>query len=388
MAKHGRREEDERSKQRRKKRRKRFIRRWVAVLVVAALVATAARYWDKLSPETLVNGIGDFFTGNQENGFPIDVSGNRIYQMETADNCTAVLSDTYLALYNTNGVEVMRRTHAFAEPLLRSAGKYLLIAERGGKRLQLETRSKTVITHTTKYDIIAAAVHTNGDVAVITAAEQGYNARLTVYRKDGTVVYERLCSTLLADVAFSPNGRNVAVAAISADKGAIHSAVEVLSLQSSDSAPIYMYGSNDVLLCRVAYLSGSLITAVGDTAVWMYHPQKEKCDVYAVTDGELKGFAIGDNSVALVTQPYGSSGDGNFVYVKSNATVAHTTAVEGMCRDVAAYKNTYAVLTDKNVYQMGGKGITATTEVSSDGKMVGRIGETVTVLGLQNITAY
>ncbi len=388
MAKHERREEDERSKKRRQKRRKRFILRWVAVLVVAALVATVARYWDKLSPETLVEGIGSFFTGDGENGFPIDVSGNRIYQMETADNCTAILSDTYLALYNSNGSEVMRRTHSYAEPLLRSAGKYLLIAERGGKRLQLETRSKTIITHTTKYDIITAAVHTNGDVAVITEAEQGYNARLTVYRKDGTVLYERLCSTLLADVAFSPNGKNVAVAAISADKGAIHSAIEVLSLQSSDSAPVKMYGGNDVLLCRVSYLSGSLITAVGDTAVWMYHPQKDTCDVYTVTDGEMKGFAIGDNSVALVTQPYGSSGDGNFVYIKTNGTAAHTTAVSGMCRDVAAYKNTYAVLTEKNVYRLGGRGITATDEVPSDGKMVGRIGDTVTVLGLQNITAY
>ncbi len=388
MAKHGRREEDERSKKRRQKRRKRFVLRWMAVLVAAVLVATAVRYWDKLSPSALVEGVGDFLSGDGENGFPIDVSGNRIYQMETADNCTALLSDTHLTLYNSSGNEVMRRMHSFAEPMLRCAGKYLLIAERGGKRLQLETRSKTIITHTTKYDIISATVHTNGDVAVITEAEQGYNARLTVYRKDGTVLYERLCSTLLADVAFSPNGKNLAVAAISAEQGAIHSAVEVLSLQSSDSAPVYMYSGNDVLLCRVTYLSGSLITAVGDTAVWMYHPQKEKCDVYAVTDGEMKGFAIGDNSVALVTQPYGSSGDGNFVYVKTNGTAAHTTAVEGVCRDVAAYKNTYAVLTEKNVYRLSGKGITATDEVPSDGKMVGRIGDAVTVLGLQNITAY
>ncbi len=388
MAKHSRREEDERSKKRRQKRRKRFVMRWMAVLVVAALVATAVRYWDKLSPATLIENVSGFLSGNSENGFPIDVSGNRIYQMETADNCIALLSDTHVALYNSGGNETMRRTHAFAEPLLRSAGKYLLIAERGGKRLQLETRAKTVITHTTKYDIITAAVHTNGDVAVVTAAEQGYNARLTVYRKDGTLLYERLCSTLLTDVAFSPNGKNLAVTAISAEQGAIRSAVEVLSLQSSDSAPVHVYGENDVLLSRVAYLSGSLITAVGDTAVWMYHPQKDTCDIYTVTDGEMKGFAIGDNSVALVTQPYGSSGDGNFVYVKANGTAAHITAVEGMCRDVAAYKNTYAVLTEKNVYRLGAKGITATAEVPSDGKMVNRIGDTVAVLGLQNITAY
>ena len=388
MSKQERREQDERSKQRRQKRRKRFIFRWVAVLVVAALVATLIRYWDDISPETLVEDIGDILTGDSESGFPINVAGNRIYQLETADACTAVLSDTYVALYNNKGVEVMRRTHSFAEPMLCAADKYLLLVERGGRRLQLETRSKSVITHTTKYDIITAAVHTNGNVAVITAAEQGYNARLTVYRKDGTVIYERLCSTLLVDVAFSPNGKNVAVAAVSADKGTLRSTIEVLSLQSADSAPVYTYSGDDVLLCRVAYLSNSLITAVGDNAVWMYHPQKEKCDVYTVTDGEMTAFAIGDNSVALVTQQYGSSGDRNVVYVKTNGTVAYTTAIKGVCRDVAAYKNTYAVLTEQYMYRLSGKGITSTDEVPTDGKMVGRIGDTVTVLGLQNITAY
>jgi len=388
VAKRERHEEDERSKKRRQKRRKRFIFRWIAVLAVAALVATVVRYWDKLSPDVLISEIGDFFTGGSSDGFPIDVSGNSMYQLETTENCTVLLSDTHLVMYNGKGNEVMRRTHSFADPMLRTAGKYMLIAERGGRRLQLETRSKTIITHTTGYDIVTAAVHTNGNVAVVTAAEQGYNARLTVYGKDGTVVYERLCSTLLTDVAFSPNGKQLAVATVSADKGAIYSAIEVLSLHSADSAPIYAYSGNDVLLCRVSYLSGSLITAVGDTAVWMYHPQKEKCDTYAVTDVEMKAFAIGDSTVAVITQPYGSSGDGTLAYIKSNGTAVYTAPIQGICRDVAAYKNTYAVLTDGYLYKVGSRNITETTEIPSDGKMVGRIGDAVTVLGLQNVIAY
>ena len=106
MAKHKRLEEDERSKKRRQKRRKRFILRWIAVLAVAALVATVVRYWDKLSPETLVDSIGDFFTGESEGGFPIDISGNRIYQLESTSNGIALLSDTHMAMYSNKGSEV------------------------------------------------------------------------------------------------------------------------------------------------------------------------------------------------------------------------------------------------------------------------------------------
>lgn len=388
MAKHTRRPEDEKTKQRRQKRRKRFVLRWFVALVVVALVVTIARYWDKLSPEEIINGVGDFFAGESDDGFPVNVSGNSISQLETGDNAVLILSDTYLAVYNTGGNEVMRRTHAFADPLLRTAGKYMLIAERGGKRLQLETRAKTVTTVTTQYNILTATVHKNGAVAVITAAEQGYNARLVVYNTSGEVIYERLSSSLLTDVAFSPNGKQLAVAAVTSEKGALNSKIEVLSLSSADSEPLYTYSGTDVLVCRVAYLSNSLITAVGDAAVWMYHPLKDACDVYAITDGELKAFAVGENSVAVVTQPYGSSGDSTLTYVKSNGSAAYTATLKGVCRDVAANKNSYAVLTESHLYRAGTKNITQTQEVPSDGKMVARIGNTVTVLGLQNLTAY
>jgi hypothetical protein len=347
-----------------------------------------AYQWNNLSPGAVVDGIAGLFSGQSGNGFPVNVSGNRIFQMEQAGGNTVLLSDTYVTMLDTNGGEIMRRAHAFSDPQLRIAGGYLLVTELGGKRLQLETKSKTVLNLTTDYDIVTATVHKNGYVAVVTGSQQGYNATVSVYTKDGSLFYERLCSNLVVDVAFSPNGRQLAIATVGAEQGFMHSVIEVVSLHSEDNAALYSYSGSDSMLCRVEYLSDGLIAAVCDDAVWMYRPKKETCDIYRLTDRELRGFAFGRNCVLVLTQPYGAAGGGTVAYVKNNATVAYLDTVNGECRDVSAYKDTFTVLTDSYLYRLQGKGIASTTEMPADGRLVALNGNRAMVLGLKNLSRY
>ncbi len=373
---------------RRVRRRRRFWLRLGVVALVAVLVATLVRNWDKLSPAALVPQIGNLFTEGETNGYPVDVSGSPIYQMDTADSCVVLLSDTYVTMLNMQGKEVMRRTHSYTAPLLRTAGKYVLLAESGGKRLQLEMRSKTLFTITTEYDILTAAVHTNGSVAVVTAAQQGYNAKLLVYSVHGDLIYERLCSSLIADVAFSPSGKDVAIATVGAEQGAMRSGIEVLSLSSASEKPLYSYSERDTMICRLEYLTDVVIAAVSDNSVWMYQPKKGTCKQYTFTDGELMSFAIGDKSVAVVTKPYGAASGGTVSYIKTDGSVAFSGNIEGACRDMSVVNNTYQVLTDGMLYQVNARGFADTISVAADGNRVARVGSRVMILGLQVLSQY
>lgn len=379
--------ETEERRARRSRRRWRLLIRLVVAAIVVALVLLLAFNWNSISPGNLLGQIGGWFSGGGGgNGFPLDVSGAPIYTMDTADHCTVLLSDTYVTMVDTGGNEVMRRTHAFTDPLLRTNEKYVLVAETGGKRFRLETRSKTVLSKTLDYNIVTAAVHSNGNVAVVTSSEQGYNARLSVYASDGRLIYERLCGTLISDVAFSPNGKDIAVATLQAEKGTMRSSIEVLSLHSQDNEPLCTYGGNDILLLRIAYLNDNVITAIGDSAVWMYHPWKENsCNIYTFSDGELRAFAIGKSSVAVVTQAYGASTGGTVSYIGVDGNENAVCAVEGTCRDVAADGDVYAVLTDEYVYGYSFGGIGEGKSVTADSSRVVRIDNRAMVLGLQNL---
>lgn len=392
MAKNRRKDTDEQEpdfKQARKaRRRRRFFVRLLILVVVIAVGALVIKNWEALQPGTLITKINSVLAGENGDGFPMDVSGSQILHMETADGYTVLVSDTYVTMVNGNGTEVMRRAHAFSNPQLRTAGKYVLLAECGGKRLQLETVAKTVLNLSTDYDILTAAVHKNGNIAVVTAPEQGYNAAVTVYSDGGERIYHRQSSSLVADVAFSPSGNELALITVEAADGALSSAVKVVSLHSSDSAPLYTYRESDTLLCRLQYLSDSLIAAVGDTTVWMYRPKRETCQVYRLTDGEMQAFAIGEDSVVTVTAPYGSTAGGNVTYIKPDGSAEFTAAVEGTVRDIAVSGNSYALLTSSHLYQVTGKGIVGSRVMTADGSRVSVSGNRVLVLGLQNLSKY
>lgn len=372
----------------RRRRRRRFYRRLIILAVILLVVVLVISNREILAPDRLVDTIGGLIAGNTGSGFPIDVSGSQVYQLETADNCTVLLSDTYITMIDTNGNEVMRRAHAFSAPQLRTAGRYALVAERGGKRLQLETRSKTVQTLTTNYDILTCAVYKNGNMAVVTAAEQGYNATVSVYTASGRLIYQRLCSNLVADVAFSPDGKQLAMATVSAVSGALHSTIEIVTINSDQSETLYHHGEDDVLLCRIQYISSGTIAAVGDTAVWMYHPKKDTCQVYPLSGGALKSFAIGEDSVLVLTEPYGTTAGGNIAYIKTDGSATFSATVDGTCRDVSVDGNRYAVLTDAYIYQINSKGILGSRIMTEDGKMVAVSGNRVFVLGLKYFTKY
>ena len=390
MAKHHRTHADEpdTKKVRKARRRRRFFLRLLLFAVVIAVGALLVKNWEALKPDTLIAKINGLLTGNSEDGFPMDVSGNQILQMETAGGYTVLVSDTYVTMVNGSGAEVMRRAHAFSDPQLRTAGKYVLLAECGGKRLQLETVAKTVLSLSTDYDILTTAVHKNGNIAVVTASEQGYNASVTVYSAGGERLYHRQSSSLIADVAFSPNGDELALITVEAAGGSLSSAVKVVSIHSEDSAPLYTHSESNTLLCRLQYLSDSLIAAVGDTTVWMYRPKRDTCQIYRPADGEMQAFAIGEDSVVTVTAPYGSTAGGNVTYIGTDGSAAFTASVEGTVRDIAVSGNSYALLTSTQLYQVTGKGIVGSRTMTADGSRVAVSGSRVLVLGLQNLTQY
>jgi hypothetical protein len=122
----------------------------------------------------------------------------------TSDGYLAVMNSTELSFYNGKGGEEVRRAHGFSDPAMHAAGKYVLVVEKGGRRLRLETRAKTVAEISTDFAIQTATVSENGCVAVLTAADQNYTTNIVVYDADGNVLYNRSRAEQGVSVALSP----------------------------------------------------------------------------------------------------------------------------------------------------------------------------------------
>lgn len=118
---------------------------FVAAVVVLGLVVW--QNWDVLAPEALLDWADQQFSGGAKGeGFPCAISGDTVVAMGQAGRNTALLTDTSLLFLNEKGGEAAKRSHSYAQPMLHTAGQYVLVTETGGGRYQLETRRETVLT--------------------------------------------------------------------------------------------------------------------------------------------------------------------------------------------------------------------------------------------------
>lgn len=212
--------------------------------------------WEKIAPDSLVIWVEEKLSGGEGGeGYPVNVAGGGVRHMSELEGNLALLSDTSFTILNSRGGEAVRRPHTFSAPLLKTAGKYAVLAETGGARLSLETRAKTLWTVTLDHPIISAAVCRNGAAAVITSGGQSYNSEIVVFDKKGKEIYRRSRKRQAVDVAVSPGGDRVAIVSVAAENGAIKSYLEIFTF-AADKEAAFTHEASGVLLAAVDYLGG------------------------------------------------------------------------------------------------------------------------------------
>ena len=157
--------EDKRVMRRRRQRRKMIVR----IAIVAAVVALGVVVWlnwSSLAPDKVWAWAQDLVDGGT-GSYPVDLSGTGARRLDQVDSYTVVLTDSHLTYLNPAGAEVNRYGCAYSQPLLRTEGKYVLVAEQGARRLQLSTRSKMILEWNADLNIRAVSLNALGQVAVL-----------------------------------------------------------------------------------------------------------------------------------------------------------------------------------------------------------------------------
>ena len=384
------REEEAPEPRKRRKKNRTVLRVAVRLTVVAAVLGAGFliwRNWDVLAPEVVLDWVDEQLGGKRGDGYPVTLSGSTVLQIEQVDGRLAVLTDTALLLYNDNGGELVRRSHGYSDPLLKADGNYMLVVEQGGTRLRLETRRSTVLEMTAENKILTAAVGANGNFALVTKSTQGYLSEICVYNKKGDKLYRRRFADQMAvAAAFSPDGKHIAAAGLTAQEGAVKSTLTVFELGSTE--PEASYESVGLMLMDVKYFANGSLCAVGDTALWVVEPGGQ-LDVKATYENsQILGYTVGDTCAGVIYRPHGSNSGGELMEVSNSGQTLYTAAFDGSYRDVAGSGDTLYLLTSDNIWRAEKGGMSGAEAVPQDGLQVAALGDKAVVLGLTSLTTY
>ncbi|WP_312644770.1 DUF5711 family protein [Hydrogenoanaerobacterium sp.] len=222
----------------RKKRRRKVLLGRILLLVLLTCVGIGLyALKDEVNTIGITDYVQDMIAGwGSGDGYPLDFPGEQVRGTYHIGSNLAVLTDSNLYIYNANGKGVRSIQHKYSNPVVKIGGGRILIYDRGGKKLRVETLARTVSQKEFEYPIYAGDISKRGEVAVATSAQR-YVAQMTVY--DNQLSEPAKFTWLSADnyitaLNFSHDGKGIAAAAVSAREGDLLSSVHLFRFNQKD----------------------------------------------------------------------------------------------------------------------------------------------------------
>lgn len=373
------------ARQKKPKTKRRLI--LLAIVVVLAVVVWAK--WDVLNPASVWNYINVAVTGGESgDGYPTEAEGSNVIAMRPVGGYLLVVTQNTVTAYNQSAGTVFSRSHSFSDPLVDVAGNSIMLAEIGGRRIEVQSVGGKVRTLETAKNIVTASVADNGSVAAVTASDKSHISEIVVFDNKGEEkLYCYSSEALLTGIAMRSDGRQMAAIGVLANNGAPQSRLLVYSTFSEKDPKVY--SGNDTLLCDVEYLDNDSIAAVGDDRVWVVKTGKNEPEEITYESRHLLSWAVSGDRVGVVLQNYGATEGGQLLAVDKSGKTAYTVDFSGMFRAVAPAGKEFFLMCGNDVMTMNGKGETKTKEVLPDALRICRaFGNDALVLGLTSIERY
>ncbi|MBQ8965623.1 DUF5711 family protein [Ruminococcus sp.] len=285
---------------RQREKNKKRIKTAVALLVVAVFAFTAyftRKHWVpqleailNRPKETIVND-GEVKKGN----FPLGFDEGSVSSIANTGSYLLCLDKNQLKFYDEDGAETSAFSHNYADPIMKTSDKRVLLYDKGGSSLMVVGRKNEMFSKAVKNRLIMAELADNNNVAVVTSDER-YGGILTVYDGNGREIYKWSSSASLISVTFDKNGDGCYVTTYSGSGGTLSSVVRYLKFDSEEPAMI-----SEPLPCLALQAlendNGEFWVA-GDTAFYRLDRDGKVMTQYSYK-GRLKDFDLSRDCAAV-----------------------------------------------------------------------------------------
>ncbi|MBQ9657811.1 MAG: hypothetical protein IJV31_03485 [Clostridia bacterium] len=166
----------------------------------------------------------------------IEIQGENI-QATAFDQYIVVLQEKTLKFYNNLGVNVGNISVDINNAMFKTAGKYLVVAEKNGNKVYVIT-GKTIYWETeTDGEITQIEVNDSGYIGIVTS-DISYKNIVYLFSNNGSQLLKTyLANTKVISISISKNNQYLAIAEIDMSGVIIQSNIKIVSVEKAKSNP-------------------------------------------------------------------------------------------------------------------------------------------------------
>ena len=288
-------------------------------------------------------------------GWPQQTGVAELEQMAPLTGSFVELGDEGCVVWSRTGKKLNSIQSGYARPAIAAGKTRFVLYNRSGNELRVESRTQNLYTKTMDSTISLCAVADAGQVAVVTDSTDSV-ARLTVYNSS---MQQQLVWNLTSEqgtplrMAFAPDSRRLAVAAVSAVGGQLTTNLYVLPLSQGD--PVCLGSENSVPQWMGWMPNGFLLVLYENRAV-LYNTSGGSAGERASYDfggGTLVSVSNTGNGAALLLSNGQTS---TAVLLDGELTVGYSGSVLSASQIIRAKNDGFYLLTDSTVERFNGVG--------------------------------
>lgn len=224
-------------------------------------------------------------------GWPQQTGVSEVTQVESLTGSFVELGKEGCVVYSRSGKKLNSIQSGYARPALAAGKNRFVLYNRSGNELRVESRTQNLYTKQLENSIFLCAMADNGNLAVVTE-EVSAMAELLIYNSN----MEQVLSWSMSSndgtplrMAFSPDGRKLAAAAVTAGGGQMMTNLYLVNLASGD--PVSLANQSGVPQW-LGWTSASTILAVYDSRAVLYNAGGGERAAYEFAGNTLKDISV------------------------------------------------------------------------------------------------
>lgn len=238
--------------------KKKIISVAITSIVVIAIISITVVYYNNKSAREWIDKIILRKEVMQDNVTTIELKENEDTNIYAFNKYIGVLNKNKFTIYGNTGNEEKSLEVQISNPIFNSANRFLVMAEKRGKKLYLITDKDITWETEVEGNISQVHVNKNGYVAVV-ITDTINKTVINMYNPEGKEMFKTyLSSTRTADVDISNDNKYLAIAEVDTSGTIIQSNIKVISIEKANSDPTNSLentykGESDKLITNIKY---------------------------------------------------------------------------------------------------------------------------------------